>query len=61
LLRTTVAERPAVVVALVNGVVVYLLPLVFAGAVALFASDAFCIRCIRLFTSSSSWTSRASG
>ena len=32
-------ERPALVVALVNGLVVYLLPLAFAGAVALFASD----------------------
>jgi hypothetical protein len=32
-------ERPATVAALVNGLVVYLLPLAFAGAVALFASD----------------------
>ena len=32
-------ERPALVVALVNGLVVYLLPLAFAGAVALFGSD----------------------
>ena len=32
-------ERPALVVALVNGLVVYLLPLAFAGAVSLFASD----------------------
>ena len=32
-------ERPAILVALVNAIVVYLLPLAFAGAVALFASD----------------------
>jgi hypothetical protein len=31
--------RPATLAALVNGLVVYLLPLAFAGAVALFASD----------------------
>jgi len=32
-------ERPAIAAALVNGLVVYLLPLAFAGAIALFASD----------------------
>lgn len=32
-------ERPATVAALVNGLVVYLLPLAFVGAVGLFASD----------------------
>jgi hypothetical protein len=32
-------ERRALVVALVNGLVVYLLPLAFVGAVALFAAD----------------------
>jgi hypothetical protein len=32
-------ERPAILVALVNALVVYLLPLAFAAAVALFAND----------------------
>lgn len=32
-------ERPAIVAAVVNGLVVYLLPLAFAGAIAMFASD----------------------
>src|SRR3954470_14841630 len=32
-------ERPALVVALVNGLVVYVLPVAFAAGVALFASD----------------------
>ena len=32
-------ERSAIIVALVNALVVYLLPLAFAGAVALFAND----------------------
>src|SRR4051794_29683682 len=41
--RACTGSRPlgqaAIVAALVNGLVVYLLPLVFVGAVALFASD----------------------
>jgi hypothetical protein len=36
---TRPVERPALMATLVNGLVVYLLPLAFAGAVALFAAD----------------------